>query len=69
MYLYRAVDKEDYTVDFLLTRWRNKYAAHKFLIKAATNNGCPKKIKKSPLCFLFNRRDRVKYADKYEKII
>ncbi len=29
MYLYRAVDKEGKTVDFLLTK-RNKLAAHKF---------------------------------------
>src|SRR3954470_15950958 len=44
MYLYRAVDKEGNTVDFLLTRRRNKFAAHKFLIKAISNNGCPKVI-------------------------
>jgi putative transposase len=44
MYLYRAVDKEGNTVDFLLTKRRNKYAAHKFLIKAIQNNGCPTMI-------------------------
>jgi putative transposase len=44
MYLYRAVDKEGNTVDFLLTRRRSKLAAHKFLIKAIRNNGCPKVI-------------------------
>src|SRR5919112_3980262 len=44
MYLYRAVDKEGNTIDFLLTRRRNKLAAHKFLIKAISNNGCPKVI-------------------------
>src|SRR3954462_6152424 len=44
MYLYRAVDKQGNTVDFLLTRRRNKLAAQKFLIKAITNNGCPKVI-------------------------
>jgi putative transposase len=32
------------TVDFLLTRRRNKLAAHKFLIKAIANNGCPNMI-------------------------
>src|SRR5215212_7327027 len=42
MYLYRAVDKEGNTVDFLLTRRRNKLAAHKFLLKAIKNNGCPR---------------------------
>jgi putative transposase len=44
MYLYRSVDKEGNTVDFLLTKRRNKYAAHKFLMKAITGNGCPKVI-------------------------
>ena len=44
MYLYRAVDKEGNTVDFLLTRRRNKFAAHKFLIRAIKQNGCPKMI-------------------------
>ena len=44
MYLYRAVDKEGKTVDFLLTRRRNKLAAHKFLLKAISINGCPKVI-------------------------
>ncbi len=44
MYLYRAVDKEGNTVDFLLTKRRSKLAAHKFLLKAIRNNGCPKVI-------------------------
>lgn len=44
MYLYRAVDKEGNTVDFLLTKRRNKFAAHKFLHKAINTNGCPKVI-------------------------
>jgi putative transposase len=44
MYLYRAVDKEGNTIDFLLTRRRNKYAAHKFLVKAIHQNGCPRVI-------------------------
>jgi putative transposase len=44
LYLYRAVDKEGKTVDFLLTRRRNKLAAHNFLIKAIANNGCPNMI-------------------------
>jgi putative transposase len=44
MYLYRAVDKEGNTVDFQLTRRRSKLAAHKFLIKAISNNGCPRVI-------------------------
>lgn len=44
MYLYRAVDKEGNTVDFLLTKRRSKLAAHKFLIKAVSNNRCPRVI-------------------------
>ena len=44
MFLYRAVDKEGSTVDFLLTKRRNKFGAHKFLLKAIGNNGCPKVI-------------------------
>ena len=40
-YLYRAVDKEGNTVDFLLTKRRNKRAAHLFLLKAIHNNGKP----------------------------
>jgi putative transposase len=41
MYLYRAVDKEGNTVDFLLTKRRNKRAAPLFLLKAICNNGKP----------------------------
>ena len=44
VYLYRAVDNEGKTVDFLLSRRRSKLAAHKFLLKAISNNGCPKVI-------------------------
>jgi putative transposase len=44
MYLYRAVDKQGNTIDFLLTKRRNEYAAHSFLVKAITQNGCPKVI-------------------------
>jgi putative transposase len=38
MYLYRAVDKEGNSIDFLLTRRRSKLAAHKFLLKAIDIN-------------------------------
>ena len=44
VYLYGTVDKEGATVDFLLTRRRNKLAAHKFVLKAISNNGCPKVV-------------------------
>ncbi|MFH7000946.1 DDE-type integrase/transposase/recombinase [Flavobacterium bizetiae] len=38
-YLYRAVDKLGNTVDFLLTRRRQRMSAQSFLIKAV-NNSC-----------------------------
>src|SRR4051794_20711545 len=41
MYQYRAVDKAGNTVDFLLTKRRNKRTAHLFLLKAICNNGKP----------------------------
>jgi len=43
-YLYRAVDKEGKTIDFLLTHRRKKRAAHRFLTKAITQNGIPEMI-------------------------
>jgi transposase-like protein len=43
-YLYRAVDKEGKSLDFLLTKHRDKLAAKRFLIKAIDNNGVPEKI-------------------------
>lgn len=36
-YLYRAVDKLGNTVDFLLTRRRERMSAQSFLIKASNN--------------------------------
>jgi putative transposase len=42
--LYRAVDKEGKTIDFLLTKNRDKLAAKRFPIKAIGNNGVPEKI-------------------------
>jgi len=38
-YLYRAVDKQGDTVDFLLTAKRARKAARQFLIKALASNG------------------------------
>ena len=40
-YLYRAVDREGNTVDFLLTKRRQRMSAQSFLIKAIENNGKP----------------------------
>ena len=42
--LYRAVDKQGNTVDFLLTKRRKKGSAQKFLNKAIGNNGKPRII-------------------------
>jgi len=43
-YLYRAVDKEGKTVDFLLTAHRDITAARRFFDKAMRENGAPEKI-------------------------
>ena len=43
-YLYRAVDKEGKTVDFLLTAKRDKAAARRFFDKAMRDNDVPEKV-------------------------
>ena len=43
-YLYRAVDKEGKTVDFLLTAKRDKAAAKRFFDKAMQASGVPEKV-------------------------
>ena len=43
-YLYRAVDKEGHTIDFLLTPTRDRDAAEAFLRKAIRAQGLPEKI-------------------------
>jgi putative transposase len=43
-YLYRAVDKEGKTIDFLLTAKRDKTAVMRFFDKAMQDNGMPEKI-------------------------
>ncbi|WP_082584227.1 IS6 family transposase [Noviherbaspirillum sp. Root189] len=43
-YLYRAVDKEGKTVDFLLTAKRDKAAAMRFFAQALRDNDVPEKV-------------------------
>ena len=43
-YLYRAVDKDGNTIDFLLTAKRDKAAAMRFFDKAMRDNGVPEKV-------------------------
>src|SRR2546423_10995423 len=43
-YLYRAVDKQGQTIDFLLTEHRDEQAAKRFLTKAIHRHGVPEKI-------------------------
>lgn len=44
VYLYRAVDKFGKTLDFMLSKRRNKPAATKFFARALEVNGLPHKI-------------------------
>src|SRR5207302_8434230 len=43
-YLYRAVDKQGQTIDFLLTEQRDEHAAKRFLTKAIRRHGVPEQI-------------------------
>jgi putative transposase len=43
-FLYRAVDKDGHTIDFLLTPTRDRDAAEAFLRKAIRTQGLPEKI-------------------------
>src|SRR5690349_736469 len=43
-YLYRAVDKDGFTIDFLLTPNRDRDAAEAFLHKAIRTQGLPEKV-------------------------
>ncbi|WP_424830121.1 IS6 family transposase [Ruegeria sp.] len=44
VYLYRAIDKHGKTLDFMLSKRRNKAAATKFFARALEVNGLPPKI-------------------------
>jgi len=43
-YLYRAVDRDGKTLDFMLSERRNTAAATLFFAKALSNNGIPLRI-------------------------
>ena len=65
-YLYRAVDKKGNTVDFLLTKRRQRISSQRFLIKAIGNNGRPalinidKSVLNTKVIKLYNRRSYSK---------
>ena len=44
MYLYRAVDKEGQTVDFMFSEKRDESSARSFFLKAIGSNGTPEKV-------------------------
>jgi putative transposase len=44
MYLYRAVDKEGNTVDFMFSQQRDEPAARAFFVMAIGSNGVPEKV-------------------------
>ena len=54
MYLYRAVDKEGNTVDFMLSEKRDEPAARAFFEKAIGSNGVPEKVTVRQIKYLNN---------------
>ena len=45
---YRAADRDGHTIDFLLTKRRQRMSAQSFLIKAIENNGTTELINIEP---------------------
>src|SRR5215467_11922322 len=55
VYLYRALDKAGWTVDFFLSRNRDVTAAKTFLLNAMKNQRTPTKITRDALCGVASR--------------
>ena len=75
MYLYRAVDKNGKTIDFLLSPTRKRRAAQAFLIKAINQSGIPNviNIDKSGAnkagIRIYNRKNRTKIECRRSKYL
>jgi hypothetical protein len=51
VYLYRAVDKEGRTVDFLLSKRRDVAAAKRFFSRATNQHGVPRVVRRKVIWF------------------
>src|ERR1700736_3060537 len=61
-YLYRAVDKQGRTVDFLLSKWRDVAAATRFFSRATRQHGAPRVITLDGYAASHRAGDRLKAA-------
>jgi len=68
-YLYRAVDKEGKTVDFLLTAKRDKAAAMRFFDKAMQANDIPEKVTMDKSCANKAAIDEIKVSSEIPIIV
>ncbi len=59
-YLYRAVDKQGYTVEFLLSEHRDIDAAKRFFTRAINKHGTPEKITLDGYAAMHTAVDRLK---------